>query len=92
MVQSLNEAPSGHNTGFDQDLPMTWKRQEAEHVIATMYIEKAAKETAQQGGRIMGRVSLWCPVSLLCFFTMISLQSFHNRNVLLNGLAERIIA
>lgn len=45
MVQSLNEAPSGHNTGFYQDLPMTWKRQEAERVIATMYVEKAVKES-----------------------------------------------
>lgn len=34
-------------------------------------------------------VSLWFPVSLLCFFEMSSLlQSFHSRDVL-NGLAER---
>lgn len=36
-------------------------------------------------------VSLWFPVSLLCFFKMSSLlQSFHSRDVV-NGLAERIV-
>lgn len=69
MVQSLNEAPSGHNTGFDQDLPMTWKRQEAERVIATMYVEKAVKETAQHGGKIMGAGSP-CGVLCLCFASL----------------------
>lgn len=48
MVQSLNETPSGHCTGFDQGLLVTWKWQEAEHVVSTASRAEFAETAVQE--------------------------------------------